>query len=208
MCELVRADVPTLLTERREEIRAQFDAVHASPPCQGYLSLVRNCLPDGQARSDGHPHLYEPVREALESLGLPYAIENPASRLDVVLCGEMWGLGVIRHRRFELGGWETSAPLHVPHRGRVRGWRHGTYWDGPYAAVYGSGSRRGQGLTRPSGGGKASLAECQDAMGIDWTNDLGSIHEALPPAYTQWLGERLLEFLRREGRLGPDGRLG
>lgn len=64
-------------------------------------------------------------------------------------------------------------------------------------AVYGSGSKAGEGHRRPSGGGKPSLKQCQDAMGIDWTEDLGSIHEAIPPAYTQWVGERFLNETAR-----------
>lgn len=65
---------------------------------------------------------------------------------------------------------------HKAHRGRVRGWRHGTYYDGPYVAVYGD------------GGGKGSVEEWQQAMGIDWTTDRKTIAEAIPPAYTEYVG--------------------
>jgi DNA (cytosine-5)-methyltransferase 1 len=105
---------------------------------------------------------------------------------DITLCGEMFGLGVIRHRYFELGGWTAAQPAHPRHRGRVRGWRHGTYYDGPYVAVYGD------------GGGKGSVAEWQTAMGIDWTASKHSLAEAIPPAYTEWIGRELLRHLGRE----------
>ena len=111
-------------------------------------------------------------------------IENVAGapiRKDLMLCGEMFRRDVIRHRYFELGGWAAAQPAHKAHRGRVAGYRHGEWYDGPYLAVYGE------------GGGKGSVTEWQAAMGIDWTDNRKSIAEAIPPAYTQWIGERFLE---------------
>lgn len=169
------------------------DAIHVSPPCQAYLAITKGTLGGNNGR---HPELYAPVRAMLEQIGLPYVIECPPARPDVILCGEMFGLGVIRHRNFELGGWTMEQPPHLPHRGRVEGWRHGTFYEGPYIAVYGSGSKAGQGLSRPSGGGKPSLARCQTAMDIHWTSDIGSIHEAVPPAYTECIGTALMAHLR------------
>lgn len=156
-----------------------FDAIHASPPCAAYTALVKGT---NGGRGD-HPRFYEPISRTLRSLGKPYVIENPAAHADVVLCGEMFGLGVLRHRRFELGHWAMPQPAHLEHRGRVRGWRHGEFFDGPYVAVYGS------------GGGKASLAEAQRAMGIDWSDDLDGIVQAIPPAYTEHIGRALLSYL-------------
>lgn len=93
-------------------------------------------------------------------------------------------LPVIRHRYFELGRWSATQPPHRPHRGRVRGWRHGTYYDGPYLAVYGN------------GGGKGSVPEWQAAMGIDWTAARKAIAEAIPPAYTEHIGRQLADHIR------------
>jgi len=161
---------------------ADFDAAHASPPCQGYTALAA-------VHSNEWPKLYEPVKELLEALGLPYVIENVQGspvRRDLVLCGEMFGLGVIRHRYFELGGWSAEQPPHRPHRGRVAGWRHGEYFDGPYFAVYGE------------GGGKGSVEQWQRAMGIDWTDVRREIAEAIPPAYTEFIGAQLLAHVQSE----------
>lgn len=155
-----------------------FAAAHASPPCQAYTALQRGTNSAAGAR---HPRLTEPVRDLLREIGLPSIIENPASRPDVVLCGEMFGLGVIRHRKFELGFWSTTGPEHPKHRGRVAGYRHGQRHDGPYFAVYGN------------GGGKGTVSQWQEAMGIDWTTSRRSIAEAIPPAYTEYLGARLLK---------------
>ena len=130
--------------------------------------------------------MYDEVRDLMYASGLPGTIENPRSRPDLVLCGEMFGLGVIRHRKFELVNWATDFDYkrdHVKHRGRVRGWRHGKFYDGPYVAAYGA------------GGGKASITEMQEAMGIDWTDVREELTEAIPPAYTEYIGRRLLAHL-------------
>lgn len=177
----------TIVTDLRDlepSFLAEFDFVHASPPCQAYCTLIKGTHGGNQGR---HPELMDPVRYLLEASGKPYVIENPAARPDVVLCGEMFGLRVLRHRRFELGGWTTGRPEHKAHRGRVRGWRHGTWYDGPYLAVYGH------------GGGKGDIPEWQDAMQIRWTNNRKSIAEAIPPAYTEWVGNRFTEWSENHG---------
>lgn len=161
-----------------------FDLIHASPPCQHSAAITKGT---NKHRQHLHPNLYPQVKALLERTGKPYVIENPDSRPDVVLCGEMFGLGVIRHRNFELGNWSTAKPAHPKHRGYVRGMRHGVVRDGPYVAVYGK------------GGGKATVPEAQRAMGIDWTDVHEELVEMLPPAYTQWIGEHFAEW-HRKGR--------
>lgn len=169
----------------RSDIRAvtpayvrTFDAVHISPPCQSQTALTK-----GTNKGREYPNLIPVAREIALRSGVPTVIENVQGselRRDVVLCGETFGLGVIRHRVFEMHNWTASPAPHKPHRGRVRGWRHGKYFDGPYLAVYGD------------GGGKGSVAEWQQAMGIDWTDDRKHLAEAIPPAYTQYIGAQLL----------------
>lgn len=158
-----------------------FDLVHASPPCQYGAAISKGT---NKRLRHMYPNLYPPTLRMLErmnrELGIPYVIENPDARADVVLCGEMFGLGVLRHRNFELGGWKAEAPAHVKHRGRVAGMRHGVWYEGPYFAVYGE------------GGGKGSVPQWQSAMGIDWTNNRKSIAEAIPPAYTEYIGRQFL----------------
>jgi hypothetical protein len=162
---------------------ARYAFVHASPPCQDKCALTV-----GTNRSRGwggtHVDLVAPTRALLDKTGLPYVIEQPNGRAeirkDITLCGEQFGLGVIRHRNFELGGWSTDRPAHIPHRGRVSGWRHGRKHTGPYVAAYGS------------GGGKPTIPELQAAMGITWTDVREELTEAIPPAYTEWLGRAFL----------------
>lgn len=75
---------------------------------------------------------------------------------------------------------------HETHKGhRVAGYRHGKHYDGDMFAVYGS------------GGGKGSVEDWQQAMGIDWTGVRKEIAEAIPPLYTQYIGSQLIEHLTR-----------
>ncbi|MEU9745264.1 DNA methylase [Streptomyces niveus] len=162
---------------------ARYSLIHASPPCQAKTSLTI-----GTNRSRGwggtHEDLVAPTRELLDATGLPYVIEQPNGRAeirkDVSLCGEMFGLGVLRHRNFELGRWATRRPAHPKHRGYVRGHRHGVRREGCYVAAYGK------------GGGKATVPEMQSAMGITWTDVREELTEAIPPAYTRWIGTSFL----------------
>jgi hypothetical protein len=62
----------------------------------------------------------------------------------------------------------------------VAGWRHGQKFDGPYFAVYGN------------GGGKGSLEEWRTAMGMPWCQTKLEIAEAIPPRYTEYVGQQLL----------------
>lgn len=161
----------------------EFHLIHAGPPCQHDCTLSQGTN-RGKFR---YPNLLVPTRDALESTGRPYVIEQPPGRaskrmrLDLTLCGEMFGLGVIRHRNFELGGWTAPKPQHKPHRGRVAGMRHGEWFEGPYFAVYGE------------GGGKGSVAQWQEAMGIHWTSVRKEIAEAIPPAYAEHIGRQFMQ---------------
>ncbi|MGW4639549.1 DNA cytosine methyltransferase [Sphaerisporangium sp. NPDC004334] len=173
--EFLQGDAITYIREHGHE----YEFIHASPPCQASSALTR-----GTNKGREYPQLIPAVRAALQAAGRPYVIENvPMApvRKDLVLCGEMFGLGVLRHRWFEFGGevW-CLAPPHIEHRGRVAGYRHGVWHDGPYLAVYGK------------GGGKGSVAQWQTAMGIDWTGVRKEIADAIPPAYTEWIGRAVL----------------
>lgn len=176
-----------------EYVRAhghEYDAIHASPPCQDVIAITAgNRARPGWA--DDHVNLVPPTREALAAVraetGVPTVIECGVGRhlrRDVRLCGEMFDLGVIRHRWFEVDGATVPDPPHPPHRGRVAGMRHGVWYQGPYFAVYGE------------GGGKGSVSQWQAAMGIDWTSDRKNLAEAIPPAYTRYIGATLLTSLQ------------
>lgn len=175
--EFIQADALTTAP-----LLGEVDFIHASPPCQRDAAITKGT---NKHLRHTYPDLIGPVRALLKASGKPYVIENPAARPDVVLCGEMFGLRVIRHRNFELGGWKAPQPEHRPHRGKVIGVRHGKRIvepEGYYYAVYGN------------GGYKGTVPQWQDAMGIDWTDDRKSIAEAIPPAYTEWIGCSFTEW--------------
>lgn len=92
----VQADALDYLARHGHE----YDAVHASPPCQHYAPVTR-----WRGSADDHPDLVGPTRAALARSGRPWVIENvPGSpvRADYLLCGTMFGLRVKRHRLFEV----------------------------------------------------------------------------------------------------------
>lgn len=183
-----------LVRERRLGIWGRPDLIHMSPPCQAGCTLTNGTnAANGWGRE--HEQLVPAVRELALKTGIPFVIEQPQGhkgliRTDLRLCMDMFRPAhmpppwVQRHRDFELNGWEIRLkPQHVKHDGYVRGLRHGVWRDGPYVAAYGS------------GGGKATVAEMQHALGIDWTDVREELTEAIPPAYTEWIGR---EFLRRQ----------
>jgi hypothetical protein len=94
-----------------------FDAVHASPPCQGYANVTM-----WTGNQDDHPKLIAPMRAHLNATGLPWVMENVRTkelRNPIVLCGSQFGLKVIRHRYFESN---LSLPWMMPacdHRGAL-----------------------------------------------------------------------------------------
>jgi DNA (cytosine-5)-methyltransferase 1 len=163
-----------------------FDAIHASPPCQGY-SAMRHA-----PGAKGAPLLIDAVRDMLEASGRPWIMENVeeaawAMRSPMTLCGSMFDLGsqgcrLQRHRLFE-SNVALSAPGPCRHDDR------------PVVGVYGGHARKraakagGRG-TRDvwDGGHKAAAAE---ALGIDWMT-LAEMSESIPPAYTEWLGRQLV----------------
>lgn len=172
----VQGDALAYLAEHGHE----FDAIHASPPCQASSALTK-----GTNRGKRYVNLIPATRELLATFAVPTVIENVQGsdlRRDLTLCGEMFGLGVIRHRYFEVSV-PVVQPAHKPHRGRVAGYRHGAWYEGPYFAVYGD------------GGGKGTVAQWQQAMGITWTSVRKEIAEAIPPAYTKCIGEQLVKEL-------------
>jgi DNA (cytosine-5)-methyltransferase 1 len=170
-----------------------FVAVHASPPCQFYSQ--------GTVAIDRskYPVLVGPIREALIRSGLPYIIENVprAPLLDpMTICGAAMGLLATdddgqslvlkRHRLFE-----TSFPLKVPdcdckwyrdHNVRVGG-------------VYGGGRRDKDEAKFIRHGGYCPRFEVQqNLMGIDWMSQT-EMNQAIPPAYTKFIGDQLMGLL-------------
>ena len=153
---------------------ASFDLVHASPPCQAHSTLRHRT-------GNVYPDLIAPTRAMLEAMRVPYVIENVvgAPLLEpVTLCGSMFGLGVRRHRLFETSFAVPPPPLcrHdlQPEPIDVSG--NGGYQYKPR-------EKRGGGRGRKP----HNLAEAQAIMEMPWSDRRG-ISQAIPPAYTEWIG--------------------
>jgi DNA (cytosine-5)-methyltransferase 1 len=162
-----------------------FDVVHASPPCQAY-SIANNI----HGRDD-HPDLIGPIRERLLKWGGPYVIENvPGAPLrnPMTLCGLSFGLNVKRHRLFESNVWMMIPPC-------------GSH-AGDWLLVFGhTVLERGKTVGKAKGGGNVirrrhvGTDRGRAAMGIDWmTRD--ELSQAIPPAYTEYIGAQLLAHLQ------------
>lgn len=168
------ADALTFLREHG----ADFDAIHASPPCLAHTAYRRR---PGVAVDA--VDLIGPTREALERCGRPWIIENvPGAPLrdPITLCGSMFGLEVRRHRLFE-GSVPTKIPLcdHASQQG-----------DFPQAT-----NRANRRRTCEIGVYRILLDVQKRAIGgCEWM-DLRGITKALPPAYTEFLGEHLRRAL-------------
>lgn len=158
-------------------------------PCQdGNTATASN---RARGLTDVHEQFIPRARELSDRIGIPYVLEQPTSsrkgliRRDLTLCmdtfkGDMPPPWVQKHRSFELSGLTVPQPKHIPHRGYVRGHRHGVVRSGPYVAGYGK------------GGGKATTEELRHAMQIDWMTDRFDLCEAIPPAYSEYIGRAFL----------------
>jgi len=147
----------------------EFDAIHASPPCQAHTSASKQWREEGKV----YDCYIEETRAFLQKTGLPYVIENvPNSPLvdPIILCGSMFGLKTYRHRLFE-SNCTLYAPNHPEHvhpqakMGRVPK-------EGEFIQVVGHFS---------------GVPFAQKAMGIPWLGQK-ELAQAIPPAYTEFIG--------------------
>lgn len=171
----------------------QFAAIHASPPCQGYSQsrFLRYAVHPDAAPI---PMLIQDVRARLEQAGKPWVIENVAGAdlPDAVeLCGSMFGLPLRRHRWFSSsillfapGPCRHTSGCLNPIGGKVRGY-------GSLASAHTYLDSKGRRRKREA---YFSLATGRQAMGIHWMT-LKELSQAIPPAYTEWIGRQLIEVL-------------
>ena len=167
----------------------EFDAIHASPPCQAFTLANHKDRETGRVT---HNNMIPDCRRLLCNIRrMPWVIENvPQAPLigAVTLCGTMFGLGVFRHRKFE-ANFPLVAPAHKKHIGRIG--------DGRFFSVAGGAGRWKSWGTVKKDITKGTIADWKNAMGIDWM--VGKeITQAIPPAYTEWIGKQLIEYLDSE----------
>lgn len=165
-----------------------FDAIHASPPCQKF-SRARMV---GTRKKNAPPDLIEPVRQRLVASGLPWVMENVAGAplSGIVLCGSMFDLRVRRHRVFESNVAMLAPDCQHKKQGRPVGVYH-KMGD----QVQGRSSKTGEWVL--GGRTAGTLAEGQQAMGIDWML-WPELRESIPPAYTEWIGSFVIRATQDE----------
>lgn len=173
---------------------AEFDAIHVSPPCQGYS--VTKSMPwtrGGQGRA---PTLIRPTRDLLVSIGKPFVIENVVGAplvSPIMLCGTMFGLKLFRHRLFESNVFLMQPP-HGSHRGLAVG-------RGGFVCMAGHGDA-GRGRIPAD---HRTVRAWQIASGIEWMTR-AEMTQAIPPAYTMFIGKQLIHLIR--GRMSHMGLMG
>jgi DNA (cytosine-5)-methyltransferase 1 len=181
--EFVQMDALTFMRDgcwRWHEFSGPSDAIHASPPCQAFTVYGNN---KAHVRDD-HLNLIPETRELLQVTGLPYVIENvPGAPLEdaIRLCGTSFGLEVRRHRLFESNLDLLSIPC-----------AHGRFTERKYP---GSTNRPNGRTVCNVGEWRVPLAQQKQAMDIDWMT-LEELSEAIPPAYTEFIGTQLLAYLK------------
>ena len=175
--EFIKADAFEVLAD--VAFMSRFDAIHASWPCQAHSIASKYKGVAGR-----HEDLLTPGRKAMQATGLPWVIENvPGSpmRADYLLCGCMFGLpGLRRERWFETSWRGFSMNLCHDHREPVI-----------TVAGHGPPSWVREGVAVP-----VTTADWKRAMGIDWMTRDG-LAQAIPPAYTRFIGGELLTHLRQ-----------
>jgi len=180
--EFHQADALEYLAEHGQE----FNVIHASPPCQAYVDHNKN-------KETKHPRLIAPTRKLLRMVGRHFVIENVRHaplKANLMLCGTMFGLRVLRHRYFENNFGLTMSPYSCNHWGQVA--------NGDFIGVYafgGRGHRRGNGKRDGKPGSPKITPD--EAMGIDWMT-YQELTQAIPPAYTEFIGRQLMKVYKEQ----------
>jgi len=151
-----------------------FDAYHASPPCQAYSMAAQQWRKVGKE----YPDLVTKTRQRLIATGRPYVVENvPGAPLinPIILNGTMFGLKVRRKRLFECNFDMPRPLLPTEKRSNFR---------------MGRPIREGDMITPV--GHFSNVPYAQREMGIDWMGQK-DLAQAIPPAYTEFIGKQLLK---------------
>jgi DNA (cytosine-5)-methyltransferase 1 len=149
-----------------------------------------------------HPDLIEPTRALLKKIDKPYVIENVESARGllmnpVLLCGSAIGLPIERHRYFEIfpSTFIMTSPCFHRRGEKISATINGRTRDVQLPVLCtggGDGKRASRKNHRPRG----KVEEIRWAMGIDWMTQ-GELTEAIPPAYTEFIGRQLLQAVQR-----------
>ena len=167
----------------------QIDAIHASPPCQFKTQMAAAHRARG---FDSRPDMLTPTRALLHAIGLPYVIENVVGAkgkmsATLKLHGGMFDLSIDRPRLFE-----SNVLLLAPRTAHTRE-PVGVYGERPVKRWSSrlNGDMKGKRSTFRIA---RSIEEARELMGMPWA-DWHGCKEAIPPAYTEFVGLQLMDFL-------------
>lgn len=146
---------------------AEYDFIHASPPCQTYTKAGKQWRKEGRR----YPDLIAPLRTLLLYVNRPWVIENvPGAPLrhPILLNGSTFGLKIHRPRYFE-----SSFPLPQP--------------PAPFIPPVKMGRPIQEGDILQPVGHFSGVPYARQEMGLPQATQK-ELAQALPPAYTRWVG--------------------
>ncbi len=165
----------------------EFVAAWFSPPCQ-FASQV--AAPQ-RAKGKVYPNFIPQTREVAKQSGLPYIIENVATKFEGkqllinpgMLCGLTFDLPLYRHRFFETNFY-APWPYHPPHPTTYRStgnknWQFDKKYPEHFTKVY---TITGNDFNRAEG--------VKALGGCEWMNNHG-MSQAIPPKYSEFIGFNL-----------------
>ena len=182
--EFIKSDALEILKDK--DFLNSFDVIHASPPCQGYSKSTKSdSIYVHYSQGKDTPKLIEIVREALVSSSKYYIIENViGAKHDLInpirLTGHMFNLPIKRGRYFECN-FPIEQPKNIVRPGYCKKYaeRHG--FDYRDMTVTGKSRRKG------------CIDVWRKIMEMPWAGRAWELSEAIPPAYTKYIGEQLLK---------------
>jgi len=188
--EFIQADAITTLED--EAFMSEFDAIHASPPCQPYSTGVSSRSSKwNHTKGKDEPALIDTVHGLLVESGLPWVIENVMGARDhmpepwFVLCGSMFDRPIPRHRVFATN-FGASVLEHPNCRGLAKRSSEELGWEYRDMSVTGKGRRKG------------TSERWSYLLGIYWPVSQHGLAEAIPPAYSQHIGTQVLAHINQE----------
>ena len=162
--------------------------IHASPPCQAYTRTQRLARARNGGRYPIHKDLLAETRSLLRMTGKPYVIENVVGAPlinPISLSGTQFPNVYTQRRRLFESNVTLKEPKNRPFRRKTppAGWGFG---DDGFISICGSGGVSGMNTKQiPLYWGFA-------LGGIDWM-ERDELAEAIPPAYTEFLGLQFIE---------------
>lgn len=171
----------------------EFDAIHASPPCQAHTKAQALSKERNNGKYGEHPDFIPQTREILRTLGKPYIIENVVGaplENPISLSGTQFRYLYTQRKRMFESNIQLKEPENKPIKKKTPTAGNGFGEDG-FIAICGSGGVRGMNSKQiPLYWGFA-------LGGIDWM-DRAELAEAIPPAYTEFLGKQIIQYLEKE----------